>query len=173
LQGVNGRIAEKLGLENISVLAPKKGLLKKLYTFVPTDQAEQVRKALFEAGAGNIGEYADCSFNAEGIGTFKGGLNTNPYVGTPGELHRENEIKIEVIFPAWLEKQIIRNLLTTHPYEEVAYDIVSLDNTNSDTGSGVVGELASPEDELSFLERIKESFHLSVIKPWLPGPTFI
>src|SRR6187200_1323515 len=126
LNGVNGKIAELLELENISVLAPKESQLKKLYTFVPLNAADKVRQAIFDAGGGHIGNYEECSFNAEGFGTFKGGVNTDPYVGKPGELHRENEIKIEVIFPAWLESRLIKNLLAAHPYEEVAYDIIRL-----------------------------------------------
>jgi len=164
INGVNGKIASLLGLKNISVLIPKENQLKKLYTFVPANNADNIRQAIFDAGGGHIGNYQECSFNAEGFGTFKGGLNTDPYVGKPGELHRENEIKIEVIFPAWLEGQIIKNLLAVHPYEEVAYDIVKLENRYSSVGSGMVGELNSPLAENSFLKLLKEKFKLQVIK---------
>jgi len=164
LTGVNGKIAELIGLKNVSILAPKENQLKKLYSFVPIANADKVRQAIFDAGGGHIGNYEECSFNGEGFGTFKGGANTDPYVGKPGKLHRENEIKVEVIFPAWLEGRILKNLLAAHPYEEVAYDIVRLENRFSSIGSGIIGELKEPADENVFLKLLKESFKLKVIK---------
>lgn len=164
VNGVNGRIADEIGLKNISVLAPKGDLLKKLYTFVPVAHAGKVRQAIFDAGGGHIGNYKECSFNSEGVGTFKGGAGTDPYAGKPGELHNENETKVEVIFPAWLEGRILKNLLAAHPYEEVAYDIVKLENRFPSIGSGIIGELEKPLDESSFLRSIKEKFGLRVIK---------
>ena len=164
LNGVNGKIAELLGLKNISVLAAKENQLKKLYTFVPSTHADKVRQAIFDAGGGHIGNYDQCSFNVEGFGTFKGGMNTDPYVGRPGELHRENEIKIEVIFPAWVESRILGSLLKAHPYEEVAYDIIILDNRYSFIGSGIIGDLKEPSDENAFLRSLQEKFNLKVIR---------
>lgn len=164
INGVNGKIASLLGLKNISILSTKESQLKKLYTFVPADHADKLRQALFDAGGGHIGNYDECSFNSEGFGTFKGGINTDPYVGKPGELHKENEIKIEVIFPAWLESRIIKNLLATHPYEEVAYDIIKLENKFSSIGSGVIGELDKAMDEENFLKLLREKFGLQVVK---------
>jgi len=164
INGVNGKIAELLELKNISVLAPKESQLKKLYTFVPAAAADKVRQAIFDAGGGDIGNYQECSFNVEGFGTFKGGLNTDPYVGKPGERHQESEIKVEVVFPAWLERRVIKNLLAAHPYEEVAYDIIGLENKFSAIGSGVIGELKEPVGEKKFLELLKEKFKLKVIK---------
>jgi dinuclear metal center YbgI/SA1388 family protein len=162
--GVNGRIAGLLGLQHVSVLASRERMLKKLFTFVPVGSTDKVRQAIFEAGGGHIGSYSECSFNAEGFGTFRGDETTDPYAGKPGELHREKEMKVEVIFPAWLERRIISNLVAAHPYEEVAYDIVSLDNGSSAIGSGLVGDLAEPIDELLFLKKVKETFKLEVIK---------
>ena len=164
INGVNGRIASLLGLEKISALAPKGDQLKKLYTFVPVADADKVRQAIHDAGGGHIGDYKECSFNAEGYGTFKGGVDTNPYVGKPGELHREVELKIEVIFPAWLEGRIIKSLLSSHPYEEVAYDIIKLENRFSTLGSGIIGDLAKPVDGTTFFRTLKEKFNLQVIK---------
>ncbi len=162
--GVSGKMAELLGLKNISILAHKKDQLKKLFTFVPVDKAEEVRSAIFEAGAGNIGNYSECSFNAEGTGTFKAGTGTDPYVGKQGEQHREKEVKVEVIFPAYLERKIISALRTAHPYEEVAYDIINLSNAWDQTGSGVVGDLPEPVTETVLLARLKEIFHTPVIR---------
>src|ERR1700744_767059 len=156
MNGVNERICETLGLTNCRILAPKGGLLKKLVTYVPAEKAEQVRNALFHAGAGNIGNYSDCSFNAEGQGTFKGGEDTNPYVGEPGKRHYENEVRIETIYPATLESKLLMALFLAHPYEEVAYDLYELTNQHNQVGSGMIGELDIPVDEEEFLFDIKE-----------------
>ncbi|QJB41911.1 Nif3-like dinuclear metal center hexameric protein [Chitinophaga oryzae] len=162
--GVCAQMAGRLGLERCRVLQPKTGLLKKLYTFVPADDAEKVRAALFTAGAGHIGNYSECSFNAEGQGTFKGGAGTDPYVGTPGERHFEREIKLEVIFPVYLESGIIQALLASHPYEEVAYDVVTLDNVYQQVGSGLVGELPEAMEEQAFLAWVKQQFQTGCVR---------
>ncbi|HMU45337.1 MAG TPA: Nif3-like dinuclear metal center hexameric protein [Chitinophagaceae bacterium] len=162
--GVNGKIADKLGLQKRAILSPKESTLKKLFTFAPTDKAELVRSAIFNAGAGQIGNYSECSFNTEGVGTFKGGENTNPYVGEKGEQHKENETRIEVIFPAYLEKRILKALFDSHPYEEVAYDIVSLSNLHPVIGSGLVGELSEPISEKEFLNLVKKVFNTGVVR---------
>lgn len=164
LHGVSGKMAAMLGLQNVSVLALKDSTLKKLFTFAPVDKAEQVRNAIFTAGGGHIGNYSECSFNAEGIGTFKGGEGTNPYVGEAGKLHQEKEIKIEVIIPAYLESRVVAAMKAAHPYEEVAYEIVSLSNTHKGIGSGVIGELPAVLDETQFLTRLKEVFGVPVIR---------
>ncbi len=164
LAGVNGRIADLLGLINRHVLVPKTGLLKKLYTFIPVAHLEKVRAAVFAAGAGQVGNYASCSFNVTGQGTFKGQEGSKPFVGVPGELHTEAEVKTEIIFPAWQQGAVIKALLAAHPYEEVAYDIIALENTNSQTGSGLVGELTEPAAEEVFLQQLKTIFELPVIR---------
>ena len=126
--GVNTKMANALGLINCSVVAPKENQLIKLYTFVPANYADKIRNAIFAAGAGNIGNYSECSFNSPGEGTFKAGENTNPFLGEKGKRHLENEIKIETIFPAWLQQNILTALLAAHPYEEVAYDLIKVSN---------------------------------------------
>jgi dinuclear metal center YbgI/SA1388 family protein len=164
IPGVNNSIANKLGLINRSILAPKTGELMKLFTFVPVEHAERVRSAIFEAGAGNIGNYSETSFNAEGFGTFKGNVNTNPYVGQIGKRHEEREVKIETIFPGHLQKTIVSALLKAHPYEEVAYDVVALANKYPQAGSGLFGYLPAPVAEQQFLLQLKLAFGLKVIK---------
>jgi dinuclear metal center YbgI/SA1388 family protein len=164
LAGVNGKIADKLGLINRQVLYPKSNTLKKLFCFVPAEHAEKVRSAIFAAGGGQVSNYSECSFNAAGSGTFKAGEGTDPFVGKIGERHTEAEVKVEVIFPAWREKPIVKAMIETHPYEEVAYDIVALENTNAMIGSGLIGELPDPVPETTVLQNIKEKFNLSVIK---------
>ena len=122
----------------------------------PEKNIEDVRSSLFVAGAGQIGNYDSCSFNAAGYGTFKAGDHTNPFVGEKGKLHIENEIKFETIYPKYLERKIISALLDSHPYEEVAYDIYPIDNVYNQSGSGMIGEITDPIDEKLFLESIKK-----------------
>ncbi|MBA3705463.1 MAG: Nif3-like dinuclear metal center hexameric protein [Bacteroidetes bacterium] len=164
LGGVNSKIAEKLGLINCKILAPQKGHLKRLITFCPKDKAELIRKALFAAGAGTIGNYDECSFNSEGTGTFRAGEGANPYVGEPGKQHREKETKIEVIYPVYLESHVINELIAVHPYEEVSYDLVPLTNVHDRVGAGIIGELASESDELSFLKHLKQAMKADCVR---------
>ena len=164
LTGVNGKMADQLGLVNRQILQPKKGLLKKLVTFVPVAQVEEVRNALFVAGAGHIGNYSECSFAAAGEGTFKGSTGTHPFVGKPGERHTEQELKLEMIYPAWVESGLLQALKTAHPYEEVAYDIFLLDTKYQDIGNGLTGELPEAVTELEFMQQLKKAFGLTVIR---------
>ncbi|MCW3092458.1 MAG: Nif3-like dinuclear metal center hexameric protein [Ferruginibacter sp.] len=164
IQGVNGKIADLLGLKNRKILQPKKGLLKKMITYAPDLHAEAVRAAMFDAGGGQVGNYSECSFNASGKGTFKGGEGTDPFVGTSGTRYTENETKIEVIFPSWLESPILKAMLKTHPYEEVAYDIIPLDNMHQQIGSGLVGDLENALPEDKFLQLLTKIFNLSVVR---------
>ena len=164
ITGVNGKMADMLGLVNRQILQPNKNILKKLSVFVPAAQAENVRAALFIAGAGNIGNYSGCSFNSIGEGTFKAGEGAKPFAGHIGERHTENEIKIEVVYPAWIENTVINAILQTHPYEEVAYDLVALDNQHTAIGSGLVGDLQVPLTETDFLLVLKNTFNLSIVR---------
>lgn len=162
--GVNTKIAEKIGLKNVQILSPKKEQLQKLVFTVPIANAEKVRTAIFEAGAGHIGNYDCCSFNVECKGTFRASENTNPYVGEKGKIHTEEEIKIETIFPKYLQNKIVKSLINSHPYEEVAYDIYSLENSLNTVGIGVIGELENPEIEMDFLKKLKQIFEAQGIK---------
>jgi dinuclear metal center YbgI/SA1388 family protein len=164
LLGVNGMIAQKLGLKDIEVLQPKKRLLRRLITFAPVDKAEEVRKAVFNAGAGHIGQYSECSFNSEGTGTFKAEEGANPYVGEIGKQHQEKETKIEIVYPFYLETQVVKALVKHHPYEEVAYDIFTMENNHLGMGSGVVGYLEAPMEEKGFLNLLKERFAANGIR---------
>lgn len=164
LQGVNGKIASLLGLQNIAVLEARPNQLKKLYTFVPAAQADEVRNALFAAGAGHIGNYSECSFSVSGTGTFKAGQGTHAFVGQQGLQHQETELKLEVVFAAWLQQQVVQALLKAHPYEEVAYDIVTLENKYAETGSGVVGVLPAPQHEEEFLGKLLDVFKVPVVR---------
>ena len=162
--GVSGKMAEMIGLQKTRILDLKQNTLKKLFTFVPVENAGQVRSALFEAGGGNIGQYSECSFNTEGTGTFKAKPGADPYIGEVGETTITKEVKIEVIFPAWLEKDLIKALFDSHPYEEVAYDIINLSNKYQQVGSGIFGELKADMNERDFLTLLKNVFKSPLIK---------
>jgi len=164
LEGVSGKMADMLGLKNISILSQKESTLKKLFTFVPVDKADQVRNAIFAAGGGYFGNYSECSFNAGGTGTFKAGKGADPYVGEIGKQHQEKEIKIEVIFPFYMENKIVAALKESHPYEEVAYDLLNLTNNYPVIGSGAIGELAVAIDETIFLAEVKKIFKVPMIR---------
>jgi dinuclear metal center YbgI/SA1388 family protein len=166
--GVNGRIAAMMGLKNISVLAPKEAVLKKLFTFVPVEKAEQVRAAIFNAGAGMIGNYSECSFNSEGTGTFKPGEESNPFIGEKGRRHNEPELRIEAVFPAYLEKGIVSSMKKAHPYEEVAYDIISLTNNHPGIGSGMIGSLEPAVSAEEFLEMVRHVFKVPFVRHTKP-----
>jgi len=162
--GVNNKIAQKIGLINTEILATKKSTIKKLVTFVPTLNLENVRTALFNAGAGNIGNYANCIYALEGIGSFKANENANPFVGEIGKVHFEKESRLEVIFESYKEQKIIAALKENHPYEEVAYDLYNLENFNNEVGSGLIGELPIPMTENDFLNHLKIVFNLKSVK---------
>lgn len=164
IDGVSATMADRLGLQSRQVLQPKKGMLKKLYTYVPVEQLDKVRDALFAAGAGGVGNYSECSFTTPGEGSFKAGKGTRPFVGKEGERHYEKEAKLELVFESWKEGTVLNALLESHPYEEVAYEVISLDNRFGRTGSGLTGELPEPVDEKAFLQQLKDVFGLSVVR---------
>ncbi|HOW25626.1 MAG TPA: Nif3-like dinuclear metal center hexameric protein [Bacteroidales bacterium] len=154
-RGVSWILGQKIGLTDSRILVPRKGLLRKLVTFCPLEYAGKVREAIFEAGAGVIGNYDSCSYQLEGEGTFRGMEGSHPFIGEKGKLHVEKELRLETIFPVHREREIIHALLSTHPYEEVAYDIYPLDNEYKKVGSGVIGELADPLPERELMAVLK------------------
>jgi dinuclear metal center YbgI/SA1388 family protein len=162
--GVNNIIADKLGLKNQKTLEPKTGKLKKLYTYVPSANKDALLNALFAAGAGNIGNYSECSYSVDGIGTFKGNEDSNPVIGVRNSRSTEPEHKIEVIFPNYLESKILHALKANHPYEEVAYEVITLDNAFQELGSGLIGELENPVEETEFLIFLKEKMQTDCIR---------
>jgi dinuclear metal center YbgI/SA1388 family protein len=164
VNGVSFKMAEKIGLKNCQILAPKKEHLKKVVTYCPVDKMEEVRDAMFQSGAGSIGNYSGCSFNTEGTGTYKGETGATPYSGTKGQFHKEKEVKIETIVVSHQVNKVISAMIKAHPYEEVAYDIYSLENKHNNIGSGVVGELEKEEDEQTFLNRLKSDLKTDCIR---------
>lgn len=162
--GVNYRLAEMLGLKDVRILSPKSDALLKLVTFVPDSHADAVRSGLFKAGAGNIGDYDSCSYNLHGEGSFRASEDANPFVGQIGEVHFEKEVRIETILPKYKQAEVLRALLTVHPYEEPAYDFYPLANWWDRAGSGIVGSLPEPVPEQEFLYMLKDVFQLSTIQ---------
>ncbi|WP_394975671.1 Nif3-like dinuclear metal center hexameric protein [uncultured Croceitalea sp.] len=162
--GVNAKICSVLGITNTKVLIPKKGLIKKLVTYVPKPSINSLKDALFEAGAGTIGNYSNCSFSTEGTGTFKAGENANPVIGKIGETHSEDEIQLNLTFHSQDESKILGALFKNHPYEEVAYEIIALENSNQNIGMGMIGELEHSIDEKEFLTHIKTKMYAKGIR---------
>jgi len=162
--GVSYRMAAKIGLSDLQVLSPQEAGLQKLVTYIPATHFEQVRQAIFEAGAGHIGNYDSCGFSVEGKGTFRALDGARPFTGQHGTLHTETELRFETVFPSRFNRQIVTALLNSHPYEEPAYDIYALKNTDVRIGLGLVGMLPTPVSELDFLNRLKEIFLSPVIR---------
>lgn len=164
LQGVNAMICDRLELKNKSILIPQIGTIKKLTTYVPSNEAEQLRNALFAVGAGSIGNYTNCSFNVEGIGTFNGNEQSNPTVGKKGETQFEEEVKLTMTFAKHLESKVLQTLFKAHSYEEVAYEITTIENKNQDIGMGMLAELPKPMEGKSFLKYVKEKMNTKCIR---------
>jgi dinuclear metal center YbgI/SA1388 family protein len=163
-KGVNFKIAQKIGLENIRILAPKKNVLKKIISFVPEPNKEKLLEALYKAGAGNIGNYSECSYQIEGTGTFKSNEHAQPAIGSVNKKEIVKETRIELIYPAILEGAVISALYNNHPYEEPAYDLIELENKNPEVGSGAVGNLPEAMKEMDFINHLKSSMNLKCIR---------
>ncbi len=164
LQGVNHRIANKIGLLNQKILAPKRETLQKLSVFVPVSHTDVVREAIAAAGAGQIGNYSHCTFTLRGEGTFKPNENAHPFIGQANQLERVEEDRLEAVFPTYLQSRIITAMRKAHPYEEVAFDIYPLANENPQTGAGMVGDLPQEMTEVQFLNLLNESFQTPCIR---------
>ena len=164
LQGVNDKICDQLELVNKRILIPQAETIKKLTTYVPKDEAKTLREALFNTGAGRIGNYNHCSFNVEGVGTFKGNEDSNPVVGEKGVTHEEAEVKITITFAKHLESKVLKTLFKTHSYEEIAYEITTIENKNQHIGMGMIGELKRAMDENSFLDYLKTKMETKCVR---------
>lgn len=163
-KGVNFEIGKRIGLENLRVLSPKNDVLYKLTVFVPKENLDDLNKAIFEAGGGRIGNYTDCNFSTEGLGSFKPIEGAKPFSGELNAISREVEIKTEYLVSKHLIQKVLVAMNSAHPYEEVAHDIVLLANENHTEGSGMYGELDVPMDESAFLAKIKNIFNCEVIR---------
>lgn len=163
-EGVNAMICSKLNLLDRKILIPQPSTIKKLVTFVPLKDAEKVRNALFAAGGGSIGNYDHCSFNLKGEGTFKGNEDSDPVVGEKGQLHTGEEIQIGITFGRHLQGKILKALFASHPYEEVAYEITTLENDNQKIGMGMIGTFKESMDEIKFLRFLKKTMKTDCVR---------
>ncbi|HRB70874.1 Nif3-like dinuclear metal center hexameric protein [Flavobacterium sp. WV_118_3] len=163
-QGVNKIFCDALGLTNTRVLIPKANFIQKLVTYTIPENATTLRNALFEAGAGKIGNYEDCSFTSQGMGSYMGNENSNPEIGERFEFVEATEIKIEVTFEKHLQSKILKALFQNHVYEEVAYEIYALQNAHQNIGLGMTGELENPMDESEFLQLVKDKMQADGIR---------
>jgi dinuclear metal center YbgI/SA1388 family protein len=163
-KGVNKIFCDALGLKNTKILIPKENFIRKLVTYTIPENADEVRNALFNAGAGSIGNYDNCSFNSKGIGTYMGNENSNPEIGERFEFVQGDEIKIEVIYEKHLESKILKVLFQSHIYEEVAYEIYDIKNTHQNIGLGMIGELTTPMNEQEFLLMLNDKMKADGIR---------
>ncbi len=161
---ISDLLATQLGLSNLQKLIPKKNVIKKLTFYIPKNKKEKVLHSLYEAGAGKVGNYDNCSFQNKGIGSFKGNANSNPTIGKPNELQLEKEVQIHITYLAHKEKQILKALFENHPYEEVAYEVIGLENSYPLMGMGTIGTLAQPLSEKKFLSYLKEKIGISYLR---------
>lgn len=164
ITGVNKKIADKIGLLHLSILLPKVNTLSKLVTFVPKENAEQVLADLHEAGAGNIGNYKNCSFSVAGQGAYRPTGAANPFLGEKDKLEKADEVRVEVILPVHCEAAVLSALKKNHPYEEVAYYLSRLENSNQEVGAGIIGELPTAVDPLHFLKDLKTKMNVLMIR---------
>jgi len=164
LDGVNGRISKQLGLVKNQILIPKKDDLNKLVFFVPHQNAEEVKNAIFATGAGTISNYAECSFSLSGEGTFMPIGSANPTLGELEVRHSEPETKVEILVQSHQIKTALRAMNEAHPYEVVAYDLIRLKNSNQNKGMGQIGELEESMTEEVFLQHIKQNLPTQCIR---------
>lgn len=162
--GVNFELAKTLGLKNIEFLEHEKGNQIKLVLFAPQKSLDVISEAIFSAGGGIIGEYTKCSYRLDGIGTFEGSSNTNPVVGKKGAFEKINEVRLEVLVDEWNLEKVVSAMLKAHPYEEPAYDIYKLENSNVNFGSGAIGKLAEPLSTNDFLELVRTKLNTKQVR---------
>ena len=162
--GVNAMMCNQLNLINQRILIPQKQTIKKLTTYVPVAEAETLRTALFNAGAGQIGNYKNCSFNVNGIGTYNATEKANPVIGVIGENHSEAETQLNITYAKHVEKSVLKALFETHSYDEVAYEVTTIENTNQNIGMGMIAELKTTQTETEFLHYLKEKMDISMIR---------
>ena len=163
--GLNDYFMEIMGFKNTKILdVTNSQTLYKLAVYVPKTHELVLREALGEAGAGYIGNYSHCTFNTRGIGTFKPDENTNPFIGTVGQIEEVEEVKIETIVPQSILQKTIDKMLKAHPYEEVAYDIYKLENKGESVGLGRYASLDVQTNLQALCEKIKLKLNMNHIR---------
>ena len=159
--GVSFQLAKNLNLNNITFLKNEESNQFKIVVFIPESNLDEVASSMFNQGAGIIGEYNSCSFRTNGIGTFKGSANTNPFIGQKENFEKVNEVRLEVLVDSWKLNKVINAMLNSHPYEEPAFDIYPLKNKNVNYGAGAIGELEKEMKVNEFLKHVENSLELS------------
>lgn len=162
--GVNKKIGDLLNIKQPKILAPSNQTQQKLVVYTPLSHQDVVLESLFSAGAGAIGNYSECSFTSNGNGSFRANSAATPYAGEIDKRHLEKEVKIEVLVSKHKTSSIIARMLNSHPYEEVAYDLIPIINSNQNEGSGMIGELDEEMETIEFLKHLKSTFKCDIIK---------
>lgn len=162
--GVNAEIGRRMGLTNIKILDPKANILNKVVCFIPSEHVDTVREAMFDAGAGNIGDYAECGFTTEGNGTYMPIEGADPFEGKIGERSNVSEVRFEVITESYKLGAVLAAMQQAHPYEEVAHEVYTLMNQHSYIGSGMIGEFEESMEEKAFLSLLKDKFNAEGIR---------
>ena len=156
--GTSRLMADALGLQNIRTILPLQELLEKIVVFVPKESTASVREAMWKAGAGEISNYSECSFSAEGLGTFRGSEGTSPAIGKPLIHESVDEVRLEMICECWNSALVIEMMKSAHPYQEVAYDRYSLKNSHPKFGMGSIGERSEFKSLGEVLAAVSEVF---------------
>ena len=162
--GISHALAKNLGLHQIEVLSPKEKTIRKLTTYAPKNEAPVLLEKLYDAGAGKIGNYKECSFITTGKGTFKGNEDSNPNVGIKGEKTEVDEVQINLIFEFQSQQKILNTLFEAHSYEEVAYEVFSLENKNQTIGMGSVGQLENEMNEEEFIKWVQDKLNIDMVR---------
>lgn len=162
--GVSFELARVLKLKNVRFLQNEVDNQLKIVVYVPSDHLEEISSAIFEAGAGTIGEYNSCSFRINGTGTFKGSHKSNPAIGKKETLETVEEIRLEAIVDTWNLKKVLNAISKNHPYEEPAFDVIPLKNKNVNHGAGAIGELDAEMTEKVFLSHIAKCLRVKNFK---------
>lgn len=173
LHGVNKQLALKLGLGEYKILKPGKDRLYSVVVFIPIDAFEQVEAAMFDAGAGNIGNYSHCGYSLSGTGSFLPLENARPAIGQIHRLERVNEKRLEVIVPGRKLRQVLSAMLQAHPYEEVAHFVIPLQNVDPESGSGGIGLLPEPLEYEAFVKFVKQALELDFIRSSKQHPKIV
>jgi dinuclear metal center YbgI/SA1388 family protein len=163
-KGVSFTLAKALGLTDIQALVPQENTIKKLTTYVPKENATALLEKLYQAGAGSLGDYDQCSFTTSGRGCFRGNENTNPYLGKKMIRETVDEEQLSLIYQKNLEQNILQTLFKNHPYEAVAYEIHQLENKNQGIGLGSIGILEKEISEIDFLKKVGERLKIEYLR---------
>ncbi|WP_353892287.1 Nif3-like dinuclear metal center hexameric protein [Proteinivorax hydrogeniformans] len=163
--GVNDSLAKKLGLKVTGVLDKiEASKYYKVVVFVPLDYKEKVLDAMAQQGAGNIGDYSHCTFTTLGEGTFKPLEGSNPFLGETGNLETVKEVKIESIVSSDRLGGVLSGMKNAHPYEEVAYDVLPLQNNPDVYGLGRTTVLEAPITSIELANHVKKELNCTAVK---------